>query len=158
MDPAIEAALPVLRLLEGCRLHAYDDKTGEPVPVGGTCEGTLSIAYGDTTDVDPGMVITQAEAEARLERKAAVAQTDAVAAIGPYAWASLDIRRRAGLISMAYNLGRSRLMGFHQMLWALQQHRWTDAATHAVDSLWAREVPQRAMVTATIFRSGVLPA
>lgn len=50
--------LKLIKYFEGLRLEAYKD------PV-----GVLTIGYGDTTNVSPGMVITEAEAERRLRTR-----------------------------------------------------------------------------------------
>lgn len=50
------AALSLIREFEGLRLEAYLDPIGR-----------LTIGYGDTKDVVPGMVITALEAEQRLQ-------------------------------------------------------------------------------------------
>jgi lysozyme len=54
------AGLDLLKRSEGCRLKAYQDQ-----------KGVWTIGYGDTHDVKPGMVITQAEAEKRLSCRVA---------------------------------------------------------------------------------------
>lgn len=50
-----DTGLALIREFEGCRLAAYTDSVG-----------VWTIGYGCTTDVAPGMRITQAEAEQRL--------------------------------------------------------------------------------------------
>jgi len=66
-----DSGCSTLKTLETLRLQAYDDATGLPVPVGGVCKGTLSIGYGSTSNVVPGMIITEQEALARLQTKIA---------------------------------------------------------------------------------------
>lgn len=55
-----QSGLKILKHYEGCRLEAYQDIVG-----------TWTIGYGDTENVQPGLVITQAEAEERLRRRLA---------------------------------------------------------------------------------------
>ena len=53
--------------------------------------------------------------------------------------------RQAVLISMAYQLGFSGLLGFKRMLAAIQTHGWNDAAAEGLDSRWAKQTPARAL-------------
>ncbi len=59
---------------------------------------------------------------------------------------------RRGLLNMLYNLGLSRLQGFHNMLAALQAGDWEKAATEALASSWAAQVGERAIRIAALFR------
>ena len=49
------AGIALIKQFEGCRLQAYQDSVG-----------VWTIGYGSTTDVAPGQIITQAQAEQRL--------------------------------------------------------------------------------------------
>ncbi|MEL0100009.1 MAG: glycoside hydrolase family protein, partial [Opitutae bacterium] len=57
-----------------------------------------------------------------------------------------------GLINMVFNLGLTRLMGFKNMLLALEEGRYSEAAEHALDSRWAEQVGDRAQRIAEQFR------
>jgi len=48
------------------------------------------------------------------------------------------------LINMCFNLGLTRLLGFKKMIKALEEKNYTKAALEALDSKWARQVPERA--------------
>ena len=48
------------------------------------------------------------------------------------------------MVNMAFNLGATRLNKFHNMRNMLSQHRWADAAAEGRDSLWYRQVTNRA--------------
>lgn len=50
-----QAGIDFIKQFEGCRLEAYYDQAN-----------ILTIGYGDTEDVTPGMVITQQDADSRL--------------------------------------------------------------------------------------------
>lgn len=50
----------------------------------------------------------------------------------------------AALINMAYNLGVPKLLGFRKMWKAIDERDWSRAADEALDSKWARQVPERA--------------
>src|SRR5579883_2509280 len=56
----------LLILEEGERFVPYDDMTGEAVPVGGVCLGTLTAGVGHTgSDVKPGDYWTRDRSRAR---------------------------------------------------------------------------------------------
>ena len=48
------------------------------------------------------------------------------------------------LVNMAFNLGASRLEKFRQMRFHLSQHNWKQAAVEGRDSLWYKQVTNRA--------------
>src|SRR5271166_404822 len=74
IDPRLVA---MVKQSEGLRLAAYDDATGEPVPLGGVCKGTLTIGWGHVSPaVTPGQICTQAEADAWLEADLMQAQSN----------------------------------------------------------------------------------
>ena len=66
----------------------------------------------------------------------------------------LNQARQAALIDMAYNLGISRLLGFHNMLTAMKHSEWERAANEALDSRWAKQVGNRAVEIADMIRKG----
>ena len=66
----------------------------------------------------------------------------------------LDPVRQDAIIAMAFNLGITRLSQFQNMLRALSESRFSDAATEALDSRWARQVGQRAQTVAEMIRTG----
>lgn len=70
-------------------------------------------------------------------------------------WVKLNEARARALVNMAFNLGIAGLLKFRNMLAALAEGRWDDAADAALDSLWARQVGQRAQRIAQTFRTGV---
>ena len=57
---------------------------------------------------------------------------------------SLNEPRQCVLISMAYQLGVKGLMGFKQMLAAIQTQCWNDAAHEGLDSKWHKQTTRRA--------------
>jgi lysozyme len=68
------------------------------------------------------------------------------AALAGYDWfRSLDGVRQAVLMNMAYNLGVSGLLHFPHFLAALSKQDWAGAAAEMSDSLWAKQVGQRAV-------------
>jgi len=57
------------------------------------------------------------------------------------------------LINMCFNLGIAGLLKFKNMIKALQEHDYEAAAHHALDSRWARQVPNRAKDVVKVMRS-----
>lgn len=114
---------------EGLRLKAYVDTVG-----------VVTIGYGHA-HVAPGTVWTQAQADAALD-------ADIETACGlldshlPW-WRDLDDVRQDGLANLCFNIGIGSLMGFHNTLQAVREHRWDDAAAGLLASKWASQVGGR---------------
>ncbi len=68
---------------------------------------------------------------------------------------TLDVVRLGVLIDMAFNMGVGKLMGFSNMLAAIRRQDYAGAAAQMLDSLWARQVGQRAVNLASIMSTGV---
>lgn len=60
--------------------------------------------------------------------------------------------RRAVLLSMAYQMGVDGVMAFRNMWAAIERQDWGEAADQMLDSLWARQTPERASRHARIMR------
>ena len=67
-------------------------------------------------------------------------------------WAAPTPLVRAALLSMAFNLGQTRLMGFRRMRTALLAGDYSTAADEALASRWARQTGHRADDIAGILR------
>ncbi|KML56363.1 lysozyme [Burkholderia cepacia] len=68
-------------------------------------------------------------------------------------WRSLDPVRQRVLMNMAFNM-QGKLLGFRNFLGAAQRSDWSTAAAEMLDSLWARQVGDRAKRLASMMRSG----
>jgi lysozyme len=82
--------LDLIKRWEGCELTAYAD-------VG----GVLTIGYGSTVGVEPGMKITKAEAERRLKRDLDGAET----AVDNLVKVKLTENQFGALVSFVFNVG-----------------------------------------------------
>ena len=149
----IDIVVERLKREEGLRLEAYRDS-----------EGVLTIGYGYNLEVamddeeraylnghDPADGVTQEQAEWLLRHRAERAIADFQRRWPPYADQPLTVR--VALADMAYELGSVGLAGFHTMLRLLEQGDYTAAADDALQTLWAREVPNRARRVTDLFRS-----
>lgn len=59
-------------------------------------------------------------------------------------WKSLDDARRGVLLSMAFQMGVDGLLGFKNTLAMIQKGDYNAAASGMLNSLWARQTPERA--------------
>ena len=66
----------------------------------------------------------------------------------------LDVVRQSALINMGFNLGVNGLLGFPNMLAAFAREDWNDAANEMLDSMWAKQVGDRAQRLATQIKTG----
>lgn len=62
--------------------------------------------------------------------------------------------RRDVFIEMVFNMGPSRVAGFKNMLAAIREGDWEEAAVQMLDSKWARQVGIRARRLAEQMRTG----
>lgn len=69
-------------------------------------------------------------------------------------WDRLDDVRQRVLANMAYNLGMGGLLEFRKMLMAVAAENYSLAADEMANSLWAKQVPQRAGRLIAAMRTG----
>lgn len=110
----------------------------------------ITIGYGRNLD-DVG--ISKEEAEFLLDIDIHKAVQDVQAIVPNYK--SLSRMRRAVLIDMMYNLGRTRFSKFKNMLSALEELDFDQAAHEMLDSRWAVQVGDRATFLARKMEEGV---
>ena len=73
-----------------------------------------------------------------------------------FPWFSeLDEARQWVLINMCFNLGLTRLKGFHKFLGAVERGDYDTAAIEMLDSLWAKQVKGRARELAALMQGSV---
>lgn len=134
-----------LRRDEGEALHAYSDDPAD-APVLANLKGYLTIGVGVLIDQRRGGGITAEESELLLRHRIdrCVAGLDQA---WPWwrQWRHLlsDDRQRA-LLNMAYQLGVDGLLEFHHAIAALEAGDYAAAASHFLESKWARQTPARA--------------
>lgn len=129
--------LEQLQRHEGLRLKPYHCTAGK-----------LTIGYGRNLE-DRG--ITEEEAGFMLDNDIdeVVSELERMPL-----YLSLNPVRRTVLANMCFNLGLTRLLGFRRMLGALADKDWDRAADEMLDSVWARQVGNRAVELSELMRAG----
>jgi len=120
---------------EGVRLKPYRDTVGK-----------LTIGVGRNLD-DVG--ISQTEATAMLD--ADISEVIKELDIAMPWWRGMPEPAQLALANQRFQLGLPRLKGFANMLAALEQGRFDEAANHARQSKWAEQVPGRAERIAKLY-------
>ena len=152
-----DVAVQLIAADEGFRSFAYDDATGDPIKPGYTMKGHVTVGFGACLEDGIGG-LTVGEAITLRDNRIAVATGDAAYAVGAAVWSALDQNRQAALVDMAFTLGRPKLLGFIEMIRAVQTGDWKGAHAAALASLWAqKEAPGRAQRDASILLTGTLP-
>jgi lysozyme len=124
---------------EGLRLKPYGDS-----------RGIITIGYGRNLR-DNG--ITQSEADTLFEHDYLTALRTCQSIFGAH-YESFTSARRAALLDMAFNLGEHRLRGFRRMIAAVNADDWSNAAIHAMDSQWYRQVGDRSKRVVAMLSTG----
>ncbi|AZZ99115.1 MULTISPECIES: glycoside hydrolase family protein [Pseudoalteromonas] len=110
--------------------------------------GKLTIGYGRNLEQNG---IAEEEAEQLLAQDVANAQAGVRRRVDT---SYCNEARQAVLTNMAFNLGVQGLLGFSNMLDAVQNGDFERAALEMLDSRWARQVPERAQELAQQMLSG----
>ena len=135
-----ENGLTVLKHYEGCKLKAYRDSVG-----------VLTIGFGDTQNVTEGVVITQEEAEDRLERRLG---RDFEPGVKAAITAHMRQEQFDAMVCLAYNIGvgaftASTLVKLFNagdiQLAADQFTRWDKAGGKSLKGLRRRRAAERAL-------------
>lgn len=141
MSPEIaEKMKSSIRRHEGFRKLPYTDTTGN-----------LTIGYGRNLS---SVGISQSEAEILLSDDI----TNATMELYKFLPLSRDLDdvRKAVLIEFTFNLGIAKVMQFRGMIKALTDKNYVNAAQHMRDSLWAKQVGNRAQDMAHSMETGIL--
>lgn len=132
----LDETIDMIRRHEGFRDHVYLDTEG--VPTGGYGHAFLVGSYlpGDVSDL--------------------LLRNDVQTSIDDYDSLGLDLNpvRKAVLIDMLFNLGRTRLLKFKRFFNALRYGDFERASFEMKDSKWARQVKGRAVELAEMMRTG----
>jgi lysozyme len=123
---------------EGIRLHPYRDT-----------KGILTIGIGRNLE-DVGISKGEAYTMLHNDLERVIADLDQYI---PW-WKKLNDTRQRVLANMCFNMGITRLLGFHQMLAAAALEQYEKAAEEMRTSLWCRQVGPRAARLAEQMRVG----
>ena len=128
------------KTFEGLRLKPYKCTAGK-----------LTIGYGRNLE-DVG--ISQAEADMMFERDFAQAESEVkrLLRVNGIDWECLIEQRFYVLTDMMFNMGYDRLSKFKKMLYALKKGLYEDVANEMLDSVWAKQVGNRATQLAALMR------
>lgn len=138
----------VLEFEEGYRDKPYYCSEGYPTIGIGTKIGTKGAPLEQYTLTINRSIAEELLDKEVLEIKQRLSQCD---------WYNkLNHDRRVIIESMCYQLGFNGAMKFKKMIAALGVEDWNEAHNQALDSLWARQTPQRANRHADVLLSGNL--
>ena len=122
---------------EGFVEHVYDDSLGIP-----------TIGYGFAIK---DLVLDEDIAEDILMRKLERLQRNANSR---FKWLEdMPQEIQAVVLNMCYQLGVTGVSKFRKAISALQEGEWHEAADEMLDSLWARQTPNRAEELSNIVRN-----
>ena len=116
---------------EGRVAHAYTDSLGY-----------LTIGVGHLIDKTKGGHIPEAIIDALLDHDIAEKRAQVKREL-PWI-VSRSQSTQDAVVGMAFQLGVGGLLGFKSMLACLQAGDYEGAKTHALDSVWAKQTPERA--------------
>jgi len=127
-----------LRQDEGFRSRSYQDSVG-----------VWTVGYGHNLQGGPPLTMRAA---------AMILDDDLTAAEGACAtfpwFDEIDEVRQFVVANMVFNLGLGRFAPFRKMIAALRAARYDEAAAEMLDSVWARQVGDRAVRLAEMMRTG----
>jgi len=124
---------------EGFVEHVYDDSLGIP-----------TIGYGFAIK---DLVLDEDIAEEILIRKLEKLKRNA---ISRFKWLEdMPQEVQEVVINMCYQLGVTGVSKFRKAISALQEGEWNEAADEMLDSLWAKQTPNRATELSNIVRNQV---
>ncbi|OZI64628.1 glycoside hydrolase family protein [Bordetella genomosp. 4] len=130
-----------LRRDEGEVLHAYQDHLGY-----------WTLGIGRLIDKRKGGGITPDEAAYLLANDINRVSTEVSERL-PW-FESLDEARKGVLLNMAFQMGVNGLLGFKNTLAMVARHDYAKAADGMLNSLWARQTPDRALRLSKQMRTG----
>jgi lysozyme len=130
-----------IKLREGYRAMAYQDT-----------KGIWTIGYGHTKGARPGLIWTQAQAEAALDQDIADAIHDLHYHL-PWTQ-NLSQNRQYVLVDMIFNMGIGKVLEFHHTLACMQAGDWKGAHDGMLNSQWFKDVGQRAVEDAEAVIAG----
>ena len=135
-----ESVFEQLKIDEGVKYEIYCDHLGYP---------TFGVGHLITEDDDElglpiGTVIEEERVWEIFEKDLDLAIDECEALYGDSEWASFPGEVQEILVNMMFNMGRTRLTKFRKMNAHLLCKEWAAAAVEGRDSLWYKQVTNRA--------------
>ena len=135
----MQGLLESIKKHEGFVEHVYDDSLGIP-----------TIGYGFAIK---DLVLDEDIAEEILIRKLERLRRNANSR---FKWLEdMPVVIQEAILNMCYQLGVTGVSKFRRAISALQEGDWDEAANEMLDSLWARQTPNRATELSDIVRNQV---
>lgn len=129
-----------LKIDEGVKHEIYLDHLGLPTFGVGHLITTSDPEYGQ----EVGTVISEERVAEIFDLDLNTCISECVALYGQEQWDGFPDEVQEILANMMFNMGRNRLGKFKNMTRALEEGNWADAAVQGRDSLWYRQVTNRA--------------
>lgn len=158
MAGLINTLRPVLIKHEGYELHVYPDSLGNPtigIGVNLAAAGAKALVEKSGADYDAllaGNVDLTTEQCEFLFSQCVIRAVEGILTLLPD-FSTYSLPRQVALVDMAF-MGVHKLAGFHGMLSAIRQEEWNVASAEALDSLWAKQVGNRAQEDAHMLAQG----
>jgi len=129
-----------LKLHEGSRTHAYDCPAGY-----------ITIGVGRNIDPNGGLGLSENEINYLLKNDIERCYRE----LDRFSWfMDLDQVRQEALVNMLFNIGLPRLLSFKKMIASLMAKEYSQAAEEIINSLYARQVGNRANELAYMIERG----
>lgn len=133
----------ILIRFEGNKPNVYADSLGNK---------TVGVGHLDNSMI-LGQVVSPSMLLLFYKQDTANALIMAKKAVGLTCFNSLDEYRQINLIQLCFNMG-SRILQFHKMILALQNHDYQTAASELQNSKWYTEVGERGPSSVHCFLTG----
>jgi len=144
MDPEFFAkARKMLVSEEGLRHSPYYDQVNK-----------LTIGIGHNLSDVP---LSDAAVNLIFQEDLEAALTFAMRLFTPEEFHSWTLSRQLAVINMIFNLGNQGFSRFIQTIIAIKDENWLGASLHALDSDWARQVPERAVRVTKMLHDETFP-
>lgn len=135
-----EAVFEQLKIDEGVVYEVYEDHLGYPT----FGVGHLIVEGDPEFGAAIGTPVTEDRVREVFERDLDVATEECHALYGEGCFGSFPDEVQQILANMMFNMGRTRLSKFKKFNAALERGDWKEAAVEGRDSLWYRQVTNRA--------------
>lgn len=135
-----ESVFEQLKIDEGVVNEIYLDHLGYPT----FGVGHLVLESDPEHGQDVGTPVDEDRVREVFEKDLDTAISECVALYGPDVWEGYPGEVQEILVNMMFNMGRGRLSKFKKMNAHLQCGEWPSAAVEGRDSLWYRQVGNRA--------------